>query len=194
MEWTAAILAGGHASRYGGCDKGQLIVDGRTILDRQLAELRAAHEILMVGGGNSTAGVRIVPDTLPGQGPLGGLHTALSESACGVTVVVACDMPYVSADFLNYLASLAGEADAAVPVTERGYHPLCAAYTRACLEPVTRRLRSGQLKMTDALGDLRVRVVSAGEIERFGRRQHLLANINTPADHRGLAALQSHEL
>ncbi len=192
--WSAAILAGGKASRFGGQEKSALVVDGRTILERQLSELSpVASEILIVGAAGAPAGVRVVPDIVPGAGPLGGLHTALTEAACEVVVVVACDMPYVSGPFMAHLAGLAADADAVVPQTERGYHPLCAAYTRACLVPIAERLANRRLTMMDALADLNVRVVAAEEIERFGRRHRLLANVNTPADLVGLA-LQSHEL
>ena len=48
---TAAILAGGRATRFGGRDKSALVVEGRTILDRQVSELsQIAGEILLVGG------------------------------------------------------------------------------------------------------------------------------------------------
>src|SRR6267378_6945488 len=153
---TAAILAGGQATRFGGRDKGALVVDGRTIFDRQVAELsQIAREILLVGSPSpETRGPAVTPiaDLMPGCGPLGGLHAALTAAKNHVVIVVACDMPYVSAPFLAYLASLAGEPGgfaAVVPQTERGYHPLCAAYTRAVIEPIERRLATGRLTMTD---------------------------------------------
>ena len=80
-----------------------------------------------------------------------------------------------------------------MPRTERGYHPLCAVYTRACLPAVERRLAERRLKMLDLLHDLRVRVVTADELGRFGDRDRLLANVNTPAEYAGLEALQGHK-
>src|SRR5204863_5451102 len=115
-------------------------------------------------------------------------------------IVVACDMPYVSAPFLAYLAALAGERRqprelvAIVPQTERGYHPLCAAYTRAAIGPIERRLAAGQFTMTDLLADVCLRVVPADAIARFGDPHRLLANVNTPAEHESLEALHNHEL
>jgi molybdenum cofactor guanylyltransferase len=198
---TAAILAGGRATRFGGRDKGALVVDGRTIFDRQVAELsQIAREILLVGGTNPEGrGPAVLPiaDLIPGCGPLGGLHAALTAAENRVVIVVACDMPYVSAPFLAYLASLAGEPagfTAVVPQTERGYHPLCAAYTRAVIDPIERRLAAGRLTMTDLLADVRLRVVAAHEIAGFGDPHQLLANVNTPAEHESLEALHNHEL
>ena len=57
-----------------------------------------------------------------------------------------------------------------------------------------RRLTEGRLKITDLLGDVRLRVVTAEEIDRFGNRHRLLANVNTPAEYRSIEALHSHEL
>jgi molybdopterin-guanine dinucleotide biosynthesis protein A len=180
----AAILAGGRARRFGGADKSALLVGGRTIRERQLEALRAVTPDVRV----------IVEDPVPGCGPLGGLHTALSETAADATIVVACDMPYLSAPLLRHMCGLAAEADAVVPQTERGYHPLCAVYTRACLAPIARRLEAKRLKMTDLFDDVRVRVVTADELNAFGDPRRLLANVNSPADHRELEALQGHEL
>jgi len=178
---SAAILAGGQARRFGGQDKSALVIDGRTIRDRQIAELwRVTNEILV-----------ITKDIVPGCGPLGGLHTALREARGDRVFVAACDMPFLDAAFVEHLLDLAGEADVVVPRTERGYHPLCAVYTRACLPIVDRRLADRQLKMTDLFADVRTRVVTSEEIDRFGDRNRLLANVNTQAEYAGI---QTHKL
>ena len=195
---TAAILAGGRATRFGGRDKSALLVEGRSILERQIQELsQITSDILIVGGDPSARAVdraRYIADQVAGCGPLGGLHAALTDALGEATIVVACDMPYLSAPLLRHLLALASAADAVVPRTEHGYHPLCAAYTRAAIEPIERRLAAGHLAMTDLLVDVRLRVVAAHEIARFGDPNELLANVNTPAEHESLEALHNHEL
>lgn len=195
--WSAAILAGGRARRFGGRDKSALVVAGRSILERQLTELMAlTTDILIVGGSGpapASATARVLADRVPGLGPLGGLCTALSEASGDATIVIACDMPYVSAPFLGHLLALTRDADAVVPHTDRGYHPLCAAYTRECLAPAAARLADGRLKMIDLFEDVRVRVVTADEIGAFGHPNRLLANVNTPAEYGDLEAFQGHE-
>jgi molybdopterin-guanine dinucleotide biosynthesis protein A len=200
---SIAILAGGQATRFGGLDKGTLLVEGRTIRDRQVAELSSVTDDMLIVGGAAeipaAAAVargspRRIADIVPGCGPLGGLHAALTEMQGDAVCLVAGDMPYVTAPLVAYLLSLAGEADIVVPRTERGYHPLCAVYTRACLGPVTTRLGDRRLKMRELVGVLPTRIVTAEEIERFGERHLLLANVNTPAEYAGLEALQGHKL
>ena len=196
---SAAILAGGLATRLGGCDKSALLVDGRAILDRQIDTLTPLVEDLMIVGHSVNVthlipGARVIADIVPGCGPLGGLHAALTSARSEVLFLVACDMPYVSSAFVEHLLSLAGEADAIVPQTERGYHPLCAVYTRACLEPAAAQLADRRLKMLELLDRVRVRVVPIEEIRCFGAPDRLLANVNTPADYAGLETLQGHKL
>src|SRR6185503_4581209 len=171
--WSAAILSGGQARRFGGRDKGALLVDGRSIRERQLEALAAiTSDIMIVGGG----------------------HAALSEAAGEATIVIACDMPFVSAPLLEHLLTLTRDADIVVPRDGRGYHPLCAAYTRACLAPAAAHLANGRLKMTDLFEELRVRVVTAEEIDVFGNPNRLLANVNTPAEYGGLEPIQGYQL
>ena len=209
---SAAILTGGTASRFGGRDKSALVVGGRTILDRQVAELsRVTDDILLVGGQSDTTSrpagditIRVVPDRVSGQGPLGGLDAALAAARDDVVFVLACDMPFVTSELVAYLIALAtvpASADrpaAVVPATNRGYHPLCAVYTRACQVIVSRQLAERVLALVDLLGlmrasdGIRVRVVTERELDVFGDPGHVLANVNTQAEFEEIEALQGH--
>lgn len=191
MRKSAAILAGGRASRFGGRDKSALVVDGRAILDRQLAALAQVDgidDVLIVGGSATRPGTRLVADIVPGSGPLAGIHAALTHAATGNVFVVACDMPYVSAGLIERLFAQLDEADIVVPQTDRGYHPLCAVYTSRCLDPIARRLADGKLKVMDLFADVRTRVVNF--VNADPRDVLSLANVNTPEE---FAALNGHD-
>ena len=190
--FSAAILTGGKATRFDGRDKSALVVDGRTILATQTAVLSdVASDLMLVGGATRTGvpdSVRHVPDLVPGCGPLSGVHAALSAARHDATLMLACDMPFVSAPLLRYLLSLADGADVVVPKTERGYHPLCAVYTRACIEPAARRLAGGQFKLAELFDEMRVHVVTADALSAFGDPDRLLANVNTSIEYRAIEA------
>ena len=193
---SAAILAGGQARRFGGVDKGALQVGGRAILDRQLYELRqVTHDILLIGSRpfEDIAGIRRVPDRVPNSGPLGGLDAALAAAHDEGVIILACDMPFVTAGFLESLLSLSESVDAVVPRTERGYHPLCAVYRRTCHPAVIRRLVERRLKLLDLFEDLSVHVVDQEHVAMFGG-ERLLTNVNTPDELHELEALLGHEL
>jgi len=210
---SAAILAGGRATRFGGRDKSALLVQGRAIVERQLAELSMAADDIMIVGARadearadgaradgarafqaSGTNYRAIADIVPDCGPLGGLHAALTAMRSDRVFLVACDMPYVDGRFAEYLLSLAGDAAVVVPETDRGYHPLCAVYTRACLEPVAARLAERRLALHGLFADVPTRIVTPAEMIAFGAPSRLLANVNTPDEYAGLDALQSHKL
>jgi molybdopterin-guanine dinucleotide biosynthesis protein A len=184
---SAAILAGGHGRRFGGRDKSALLVGGRSILERQIDVLsEISDDVLIVGGGHG------VPDRVPDCGPLGGLDAALASARHDLLVLVACDMPFLRADFLKALLSMAHGVDAVVPRSRRGYHPLCAVYARSCHTTVQERLAARQLAMMALLEPLRVRAMEAHQIESFGLPDPL-ANMNTAAEFDDLAAVVGHK-
>ncbi|HEY7171697.1 MAG TPA: molybdenum cofactor guanylyltransferase [Vicinamibacterales bacterium] len=197
---SAAILVGGRARRFGGRDKSALVVGGRTILARQLDALApVADDVLIVGSVTDVAsGVsrscRVVHDRVPDSGPLGGLDAALAAARDEVLILLACDMPFVTSAFLDYLVASADGVEAVVPRTDRGYHPLCAVYTRACRAAVTQRLDEQRLAMTGVIEAVRTRVIEPDDVERFGPARRLLANVNTPGEFDELEALLGHKL
>jgi molybdopterin-guanine dinucleotide biosynthesis protein A len=178
---SAAILAGGRATRFGGRDKSALQVGGRSILDRQLEELSCLTDDVLIVGRllRPDTGVRHVIDRVEGCGPLGGLDAALAAARSDIVAVVACDMPFITSRFLQHLLACRETADAVVPYTSRGYHPLCAIYTRACQPAIARRLDARQLALRDLLPELRLRVVGDDELAGFDY-ERMLANVNTP--------------
>jgi molybdopterin-guanine dinucleotide biosynthesis protein A len=195
MTVSAAILAGGRATRFDGRDKSALVVDGRTILGRQIDALTPLTDDILIVGAAAHPAARTIGDRVDGCGPLGGLDAALAHAKGDTLILLACDMPFVTTALLGHLADAAAtDVHAVVPRTERGYHPLCAVYCRAAADVVAGNLAERRLKMTDLLAALRVHVVSSGELERFGNHHRLLANVNTAADFAALVALQGHEL
>jgi len=185
--WTAAILAGGAARRLGGIDKSALLVRGTSILDRQLRVLRSlTPHILIVASDEHRyreAGVPVVCDRIRGAGSMGGLYTALVEAPTDQLVVMACDMPFLTAPFLIRLAALGAGADAAMPRDARGLHPLCAAWARRAAPHLRARIDDGRLRITDALEDLDVREMDPRELASFDPDGTLLLNVNTPHDY-----------
>ena len=126
---------------------------------------------------------RVVADRIPGAGALGGLYTALMEAPTEQVLVIACDMPFLNAPFLTYLAERGRDVDAAVPCDKRGAHPLCASYAQRIADHIHRRITAGHLRVGDALMDLDVRRVGPDELAPFDPDGRLLCNVNTPEDY-----------
>jgi molybdopterin-guanine dinucleotide biosynthesis protein A len=196
--WTGAILAGGQGRRLGGADKAALRVGGHRIIDRQLALLRrlTPHIIIVVSNSSlcrdEAPGTRVVLDHVPGAGSLGALYTALQESISEQVLVLASDMPFVSASLLTCLAKAGALAEAAVPVDARGLHPACASYQRRVAPRLRRRIDAGTLSLVDALDDLSVTRLEPDTLHVVDPTHRALLNVNTPEDY-ALALSMAHD-
>jgi molybdopterin-guanine dinucleotide biosynthesis protein A len=186
---TAALLAGGASSRLGR-DKSRVELDGvasSTRIARLLAGL--FDEVILVGGDPpaDTPGRR-VRDVEGCRCGLRGLVSALAAAGGERVLVVATDLPLVTADLLLALVAWP-EADAVVPRTADGCHPLCALYRRDSVLPVARaRLAAGVLELRGLLGATDTRFLDEAEMERLDPAGHALSNLNTPDD---LARIES---
>jgi molybdopterin-guanine dinucleotide biosynthesis protein A len=184
---AAAILAGGQARRFGGRDKSRLLVEGRTIMVRQVEVLqRVASDVFVVGPASDTTvelGLPVHADLIPGLGAIGGLYTALEVTAADLVLVVACDLPFLDAGLLERLVALSAGGDGAWVRSPRGVEPLLACYRRSARGAILEAIRAGRLKAADLGGVLRLIELGPPELERFGPIDRLLANINTPDDY-----------
>jgi molybdopterin-guanine dinucleotide biosynthesis protein A len=183
---TALILAGGKATRLGGVDKQALVVEGRTIFERQVAVLRACVGDLVVSSPRALAGVRTVADAEPGLGPIAGIAAGLAAATTPWLFVIAGDMPYIHRALVELILSRAdGESDA-VGLRIGGLpEPLCTALRVDVWRPiVTARIAARRLKASSLLTDeeVRVRWIEEAEVREIDPALHALHNVNTPAD------------
>lgn len=190
MATSGAILVGGRGERLGGRAKALLPVgpSGEPLVVGVARAIAAVASPVFLCGGDpglvSFLGLRHLPDTVPGRGPLGGLLSALAASPHERCLVVACDMPFLSVPLLAHLASVAAErrVDAVVPRTARGLHPLHAVYSRGIVSLVSARLDAGRLSLRDLLDDIATLAVDEPELRRYDPLLVSLENVNTPED------------
>lgn len=188
---AAAILAGGRARRMDGLDKSRLLVEGRAIIVRQLDALqRLTPDVFIVATGAerfADLSVPVVADALPDAGALGGLYTALISARAGWIVVIACDMPFVTAGALDALvaeavAAGADGADGAWARSARGIEPLFACYRTSAAARLRELIERGERRLTDAGTVLTMREVDVSRLGTDGS-DRLLTNLNTPEDY-----------
>jgi molybdopterin-guanine dinucleotide biosynthesis protein A len=177
----AIILAGGQSTRLG-FDKSSLLVDGVPIVDHLHALLRPLVDRIIIGGDAQERwahlDAEVVADRVPGVGPLMGILSCLSRSACDLNAVVACDIPRPPAALIRRLLEVARAHDGAIPVTARGQlEPLCGVYRRRLLPAIERLVAAGE-RRPRAL--FRGRDFGYVELAEFGLDE--LPNINTPED------------
>lgn len=176
--FTVAILIGGDSSRMG-TDKATFEVDGTAMANHvaQAAVDAGASEILLVGGTSSRAKSlegTWKKDAYPGEGPLGGVITALKAANTDAVVVLSCDMPFITSAVINSLVTGLADAQATVGRTDR-LNWLCAAWSKdECLQTLQSVWRRNERAVHRAAVLLDVLEVPVPAVA--------VRNINTPQD------------
>jgi molybdopterin-guanine dinucleotide biosynthesis protein A len=192
MIFSAVILAGGQSSRMGR-DKATVELGGQTLLARQLALARGvgATEIFISGRAGFDYGVtaaRILTDRFPNAGPLAGIERALAEMSASQLLVLAVDMPRLTAELLQKLAQVCGKECGVVPEIRGRIEPLAAFYPQRAHDFAVKMLmeeRSNSNHRTPGPTDFARRGVDAGMLRLVtlsDAEAELFANVNSPED------------
>ena len=141
MKVNGFILAGGKSERMHQ-DKALLDWHGRTLLEHMVDLLSSAADQVQVAGRN------LLPDRLPGRGPLSGIATALEASNTEANLVIAVDLPLLTREFLKYLRSQTEKSSCDVLAYRIGSDfALCLGLRRRLLPEVQRRLAANELSV-----------------------------------------------
>jgi molybdopterin-guanine dinucleotide biosynthesis protein A len=175
------VLVGGRSSRMGR-DKALLPHHGTALAAGVAHEVeRATGQCVLVGdpARYGQLGYEVAADLYPGEGPLGGILTALRHSREDWNVLVACDMPRLSAEFLHGLIDEAvsrRDIDVLAPLGPSGrFEPLCSVYHRRSAPALQAAFDAGVRRIAEAAAGLRLEAIAVAELTP-------LDNVNTPED------------
>ena len=183
-----AVLAGG-ASRRFGSPKWSAELAGRSMGARAVAALEPNTRVVVAISSDPAVaglGVDVRPDLLPGNGPLGAIHTALAcaaERSLEGAFLLACDLPLVDAELVRALIDAWDGEDAVVPSGARGPEPLCALYGVSLLAEVERALAHGELAVHRLLARARVCGFATERARALSGIEDPFLNVNTREDH-----------
>lgn len=183
---SAIILAGGKSIRMG-CDKTQLILGGRTLIDNVISKLIPVFsELIICGPTNALSvneGIKYVNDIFSGKGPAGGLYTGLYHSSMEVNFVTACDIPEINTNIIKYMECKLGNYDASVIKVNGFVEPLFGFYKKRILSLLKNNIENGIYKITDLFKQIDVRFITDEELKEIEPEFKGLLNINTPEDY-----------
>lgn len=189
------VLAGGGSTRFGR-DKALVEFGGQPLL-LQIVKLAqaCAQSVAVIADAEKyrhlDSHLEIVEDRWPGEGPLGGIitalqHTAATDPKCRWNLILSCDLPFLSRAWLQYLINRAlaarSQAQMILPHSAHGPEPLCACYRTDAADALKNVFESGVRKVTAALKPLPTEVLDESAWKRFDSAGRLFWNMNTAAD------------
>ena len=193
-ERTAVVLAGGRSTRFGDGDKAVADLAGTPMIRRVIDRVAPAVDSVVINCREAQmpairaalSGVDIpvafAEDEYPDEGPMAGMATGLRAVETEYAFVVACDMPFVEADLVDYLFERAAGHDAAVPRPEQWFETTHAVYRAdAMADACEAALAEGDARIVAPLFDLEFVVVDAEAVRDHGHPR-TFENCNTRED------------
>ena len=197
IRCSAIVLAGGKSSRIG-TDKALLSIPGNpTIIQTVVGKLQTvSDDVIVVTRGRKylDLDVRWASDIYPDGGPLAGIHAGLLVAKNSHALVIACDMPFVSLQLLEYMVKVPRNYDILIPKLKAGVEPLHAIYSRRCLDPIAKRLQNHCLQTLGLLNDVIVHYLQERTIRKFDPNLQSFHNVNTWENYREAARAGNHPL
>jgi molybdenum cofactor guanylyltransferase len=184
---AAFILAGGASDRMGR-DKALLELGGVPMVVRaaRLVEPCVTSVAVVAPEGRYAGlGLRLTPDRWPGTGPLGGIATALCASADDWNLILGCDLPFLTEEWIAWLISRVTDtpAHAVVPESRKGLEPLAAIYHRSCGDVLAAAVERGVRRVSEGLSEILFERVPAVDWKGLDPAGRLFENMNTPEDY-----------
>jgi molybdenum cofactor guanylyltransferase len=194
LDKSAIILAGGSSNRFN-CDKGDLELGGKPLLNHVVDAARGlVEEVIVVTSSQECADkyaklvsskVRFVVDVCESLGPLVGALTGFEVASGEYSALLRFDSPFVSKEVLSLLFDCCVGKAAVVPRwTNMDVEPLHAVYhTKQALQAAKEALAENEFDIQTVVEKLRgVRYVSTMVIEQLDPDLKMFFNVNTPLD------------
>ena len=181
---TGVILAGGKARRMGGCDKGLLIINNKTMVSYVVDALKPQVKTILINANRSTdeykrLGYEVISDQLDDfQGPLAGVATAMSFAKTKYIFTCPCDGPLLAADIVSQLAAAFEDQSTEIAVAHNGkrLQPVYALIKCNLQDSLLNYLAQGERKIDRWFSKHNFKEVD------FSHNQDCFININTPED------------
>ncbi|MEZ4599367.1 MAG: molybdenum cofactor guanylyltransferase [Syntrophotaleaceae bacterium] len=187
MEFGSAIILAGGKSRRMGFDKQQLQVNNR-YLTRFHEECLGGlfHQLIVVTNNPELyhdTGFVVVSDEIPEGGPLSGIHVGLKYAMSRYAYVIACDMPHINIDYVQYMKRrlLGRSCSGCVTRLQNSLEPFNAFYGREIVPDIENFLGEGKKSVVEFIQQLNLLYLTEGEI-RFYNPEFMFVNLNTRED------------
>lgn len=184
---SAIILAGGKSTRMG-FDKQLLRLRERSLSEGLIKRLKNYFDetIVVTNKPELYIGLadKITRDIIPDMGPLSGIHAGLSVASFDYSYVIACDMPQINFEYIDYMRAVLQERGSMACITRFGdwIEPFNGFYSRYLIDPIENYLLDGGKAVHRLLIDYEVEYISEETARKFSPDWEMFFNLNTRED------------
>lgn len=177
---TLAILAGGKSSRMNYNNKALLLYKEKTFIEHIMRAGEDFDEIIIISNNKeaySQFSLKVFSDIYLGNGPLCGIHSALKNSKNDKVLCIACDMPLITKNTLNFIGNLGEECEVLVPKINEKLQPLCSLYSKRLIPKIEDALIKNENKLQKFIMSTKYKILEDKTYEELNERY--FSNINT---------------
>jgi len=184
MNITGIILAGGKSTRMK-TEKGLVPYKEIPLIQYTIDVLEQVCDQILISSNTNAydhLGYDIIPDEIPEIGPVGGIYSSLSASDTADNIILSCDTPFISVEYLHYLLQNRYHALVAVPwFGNNKYEPVSAYYHKEFANRLYGFIQQGNYKLPEIFKEIPVnKLILDHTLEFF--HDKLFYNINTRED------------
>ena len=186
-HYTGIILAGGENKRFNGSQKAFMPVDGKPIIAHIIRAFKDLFDEIIVVTNSPLLylhwNISIVKDIYPVRSSLTGIHAGLFYTKTPYAFITACDTPFIQPALIQHiLKNVQPTYDVVIPRTRAGFEPLCAVYSKRCLQRIDQLMLQKKHKIQSFFHTVTVKTISEATLRSIDPELLSFFNINTPQD------------
>ena len=184
-KMKCAIIAGGKSGRFGS-DKSLYSYEGKTLIQHVHDAISPVFDEIVIIANDTEKfkflGLTVIPDIIPGLGPIGGIYTAVQKLAAERIFIFPCDMPFLNTEFIRYMTEIPDIYDIVVPAINGYYQPLHAIYSKNCVTAIKRNIDARDYRMSGFFEGHSIRMINEDEIGFYDDPEKMFRNVNFRED------------
>ena len=181
---TGIVLCGGKSCRFGE-DKGLCTLGGQLMIEYPLKTLTKLCDEIIISSNDerySDLGYPVISDEIKNIGPLGGIYTALKHARNKDTMIVSCDMPFVTVELLRYIYDNSKNTMIASAFVKGYVEPLCSYFNTGTINYIEDMIAKGDYKLAHLLDKVDFKKININNNLEF-YKDYLFLNVNTHTEY-----------
>jgi len=184
---SAVVLAGGKSSRMG-FNKAFIKIGDKSIIEIIINQLAPVFDDIIIVTNEPDSyrnlNARVITDVLKDAGPLGGIHAGLKMAQSKYVFVMACDMPFISVEYIDYIKKIAARFLPDAVISRKGdwVEPFHAIYSRDIINDIETNINKNLYKIFDVLKNKYLIKIAEEKVRGYSPDLEIFFNLNDRED------------